>query len=131
MSLGNPVNADLLAKVYPTFENISVDHAVMEKSHNVLTVRADFERIDVGSLASLSEIWQPDQQGNVSLGELQAEDSQNNIVYNEQGLVTLIGVKDLIVVRTGKTILVCPRDKADQIKQAVEELKRRGMEEYL
>jgi len=130
-SLGNPVDADLLEKIYPTFSNISIDQAVMEKAQNVLTVRADFKRIDVGSLASLQEIWQPDSQGNVSLGQVLAEDSQNNIIYNDNGLVTLIGVKDLIVIRTGKTILVCPRDKAEQIKNVVTELTRRGMEEYL
>ena len=130
-SLGNPVDAELLAKVYPTFASVSVDHAVMEKAQNVLTVRADFERIDVGSLASLPEIWQPDAQGNVSLGEFLAENSQDNIVYNDNGLVALIGVKDLIVIRTGKTILVCPRDKAQEIKNVVAELTRRGLEEYL
>jgi mannose-1-phosphate guanylyltransferase len=79
-STGNPLDADILAKVYPTFANIPVDIAVMEKADNVLTVRADFERIDVGSLNSLPEIWQPDAQGNVSLGELLAEDSRDNIV---------------------------------------------------
>lgn len=130
-SLGNPVDVDRLAEIYPKFENLSVDHAVMEKAHNVVTLRADFERIDVGSLASLLEIWQSDEQGNVSLGELQAENSRDNIVYNEGGLVTLIGVNDLIVIRTGKIILVCPRDKADEIKNAVVELKQRGMEDYL
>lgn len=130
-SLGSPVNADLLAKVYPTFANISVDYAVMEKAQNVLTVRADFERIDVGSLASLPEIWLPDAQGNVSLGGILAQDSQDNIVYNDNGLVTLIGVKDLIVIRAGKTILVCRRENAQEIKNVVDELTRRGLEEYL
>lgn len=130
-SLGNPVDADRLAKIYPTFTSISVDHAVMEKAQNVLTVQANFERIDVGSLASLQEIWQPDSQGNVSQGEVLAEDSQDNIVYNDNGLVTLIGVKDLIVIRTDRMILVCPRDKAQEIKDVVAELTRRGMEEYL
>lgn len=130
-SLGDPVDAARLAEVYPAFANISVDYAVMEKARNVLTVRADFERIDVGSLNSLPEIWQPDAQGNVRLGDLQALDSRDNIVYSDAGLVTLVGVKDLIVIRAGRTILVCPKDKAQEIKSLVDELVARGLEEYL
>jgi mannose-1-phosphate guanylyltransferase len=130
-SLGNPVDADLLANIYPAFENISVDYAVMEKAQNVLTVLANFERIDVGSLSSLPEIWQPDTQGNISMGQVLAQDSQDNIIFSDAGLVTLLGVKDLIVIRAGDIVLVCPKDKAQEIKNVVAELARRGLEEYL
>ena len=130
-SLGSPLDAALMTKMYPTFANISVDRAVMEKAENVLTVRANFERIDVGSLGSLSEIWQSDAKGNVSMGQVFAQDSQDNIVYSDHGLVTLLGVKDLIVIRAGEIILVCPKDKAQEIKNVVAELTRRGQEAYL
>lgn len=130
-SLGNPPDPDLLARVYPGFENIPVDVAVMEKAAHVLGVRADFERIDVGSLKSLPELWQPDANGNLSLGDVLAQDSRDNIVYTEAGLVTLVGVNDLIVIRTGGIILVCPKDKAQEIKSLVEDLAARGLEEYL
>ncbi len=130
-SLGNPVDAALLEKAYPAFANISVDYAVMEKAENVLTVRANFERIDVGSLGSLPEIWQPDEHSNVCMGQVVVQDSLNNIVYSDHGLVTLLGVKDLIVIRAGEIILVCPKEKAQEIKNVAAELTRRGQEEYL
>ncbi|MFH2039750.1 MAG: sugar phosphate nucleotidyltransferase [Chloroflexota bacterium] len=130
-SLGTPLDAAILAKVYPAFANISVDYAVMEKAKNVLTVQANFERIDVGSLGSLSEIRQPDAQGNVSIGQVLIQDSQDNIVFSDHGLVTLLGVKDLIVIRAGEIVLVCPKDKTQEIKNVVAELTRRGQEAYL
>jgi len=120
-----------LEQGYPLLENISIDHALMEKAPNVLTVRSKFERIDVGSLDSLAEIWENDQQGNTAFGIYLSLESKGNIVYNEEGLVTLLGVDDLVVVRTSSVILVCPRDRIQEIKDLVRNLGGNGLEEYL
>jgi len=130
-SLGDPMDMEKLEQNYPAFADISVDHAVMEKVTNALTVRANFERIDVGALNSLSEIWKPDIDGNATLGQVLIRDSQENIVYSDQGLVVLLGVKDMIIVRAGEIVLVCPKDKAQEVKNLVTELSKQNLEKYL
>jgi mannose-1-phosphate guanylyltransferase len=122
---------DILESIYPAFENISVDYAIMEKSANVAAVRGAFQRIDVGSLGNLSELWPGDSQGNAVLGEALASDSQDNIIYTDEGLVGLLGVQGLVVVRAGDVVLVCPRERAGEIRGLVEQLQRSGKERYL
>lgn len=130
-SLGNPIDASKLERLYPSFTNISVDHAIMEKVDNAVTVQADFKRIDVGSLNSLAEIWPPDENANTALGNVSFTGSRENIVYTEDGLVVLLGVDDLVVVRAGEIVLVCPKDRTQDIKNLVAELARQNMEKYL
>ncbi|MFC2028982.1 mannose-1-phosphate guanylyltransferase [Chloroflexota bacterium] len=129
-SLAYPPVLEELEQVYPSFEKISIDHAVLESSSNLLTVRADFERIDVGSLLSLAEIWDSDEEGNTGIGQFLSLESSGNIVYNQDGLVTLLGVDDLVVVRTSSAILVCPRDRLHEVKALLGNLDKKGLEEY-
>ncbi|MFN2216954.1 MAG: mannose-1-phosphate guanylyltransferase [Anaerolineales bacterium] len=130
-SLGTPLELNRLGEIYPTLDNISIDHALMEKADNVLTVRSNFERIDVGSLESLAGVWKDDAKGNTGIGNFVSLNSTGNIVYNVDGLVTLLGVEDLVVVRTEEIILVCPRDRIQEIKNLVGDLQVQGLEEYL
>ncbi len=122
---------DALASIYPAFENISVDYAIMEKSDNVAAVRGAFQRIDVGSLGNLSELWPGDAQSNAVLGEVLADDSRENIIYTDEGLVGLLGVQGLVVVRAGDVVLVCPRERAGEVRGLLEQLRRSGKERYL
>ncbi|MFC2063899.1 mannose-1-phosphate guanylyltransferase [Chloroflexota bacterium] len=129
--LGNPPDMKKLEEVYPMHENISIGHIVMEKAVNVLTVRSNFERIDIGSMDSLSEIWDKDENGNTGFGEYISLESKGNIVYNDEGLVTLLGIKDLVVIRTAGVILVCPKDRIQEIISLAGELPGKGLENYL
>jgi len=126
-----PLEQAQMEQVYTRLADIPVDQAVMEKAGHRVTVQANFERIDVGSLASLHDIWPNDSDGNASLGDLLCNDSHGNSVYNPDGLVALVGVDDLVVVKTDQVILVCPRDKVGQVKEVVKELRARGQESYL
>ena len=130
-SLGNPPDRKKLEEVYPMLENISIDHAVMEKAANVLTVRSNFERVDIGSLDSLAEIWDQDENGNTGFGDYISLESKDNIVYNDEGLVTLLGINDLVVIRTAGVILVCPRDRIQEVKTLVGKLPGKGLEDCL
>lgn len=130
-TLSWPLEQAQIEKVYARLAEIPVDRAVIEKAGNRVTIQAAFERIDVGSLASLAEIWSKDSRGNASLGDLLCNDSQGNTVFNPDGLVALVGVDDLVVVKTDQVILVCPRDRVAQVKEVVNNLRDRGMERYL
>jgi mannose-1-phosphate guanylyltransferase len=119
-----------LAEVYPAFPDISVDYGIMEKAASVAVVRGEFERIDVGSLSTLSALLESDPQGNAIEGLLVEKDSQDNIIYSDEGLVGLIGVENMIVVRYGDVVLVCPKERAREVKDLVAALAQKGLDRF-
>ncbi|MDP9799477.1 mannose-1-phosphate guanylyltransferase [Catenuloplanes nepalensis] len=129
---------DVLGEVWPTLPKISVDYAVMEgaaAAGQVATVSGDFGWNDVGDFHTLGEVLSTDEAGNMVLGgdtsgdkpKVLIRDSSNLVVVPHSGrLVAALGVRDLIVVDTDDAVLVCPRDRAQDVKQLVDELKQRG-----
>lgn len=122
---------DGISRIYPDLESISIDYGVMEKADNVLMVPADFGWNDLGSWASMAQIWPKDDQNNVCQGEIMALDSRQNVVFSRQKLCVLLGVDDLIVVDTEDALLVCPVHKAQDIGKILDVIRQRGMEQYL
>jgi len=119
-----------IAEIYPNLPSISIDYGIMEKAADILVLPADIGWSDIGSWTVAAEHW-PYIEGNMAQGECLFIESEGCVVYSPQKLVTLIGVKDLIVVETEDALLVCPKDRDQQIKDAVETLKRRGRHELL
>jgi mannose-1-phosphate guanylyltransferase len=93
-----------------------VDKAVMERSDRIATMKATFSWDDVGSWEALSRTRVPNAAGNVIHGEAQVVEGTGNTVFVEDGRVVLYGVDNLVVVRTGKTTLVLPRERASDLK---------------
>lgn len=113
----------ILADVYPKLDKISIDYAVMEKADNVVTVESSFDWDDVGEWSAIERHYETDSQGNVVQGDVILEESSNNIVLNEQKhLTALIGVEGMIVVQTEDATLICPKDKAQEIKKLVKRI---------
>ncbi|HVT74506.1 MAG TPA: sugar phosphate nucleotidyltransferase [Lacunisphaera sp.] len=114
-----------LAEIYPTLKKVSVDYALMEKAKNVVVVPATFDWDDVGAWPALAKHYDPDAQGNVTRGHALVEKGTNNIVISTDGhLVGLIGVSELVVVHTAEATLVCPKDKAQEIKALLQRIKQ-------
>lgn len=113
----------LLDDVFPLAEKISIDYAVMEKADNIIAARGSFAWDDVGSWTALENHFPQDDLGNIRIGECEVLDATHNIVYSHGRLTALIGVKDLIVVQAPDVTLVCPRDRAQDIKQLVVSLR--------
>ncbi|RIV34474.1 mannose-1-phosphate guanylyltransferase [Micromonospora radicis] len=131
---------DVLGAVWPTLPKISVDYAVMEGAAGagrVATVPGDFRWNDVGDFHTLGEVLPADADGNVVLGadaeaEVLLRDSTGMVVVPQSGrLVASVGVRDLIVVDTPDALLVCPRDRAQDVKTIVDALKERGEEKLV
>jgi len=97
----------------------------------VAVVRGDFGWDDLGSWEAAGRYYPADQAGNRVSGTALALEAADNIVVCDQGLVALLGVRDLVVVRSGNAVLVCHRDRAQEVRRLVEELRRRNMEEFL
>jgi mannose-1-phosphate guanylyltransferase len=115
-----------LAAAYDGLEKISIDYALMEKADNILMVRGQFAWDDVGSWPALENHFERNADGNIALGDCAALDASGNLVYSKDRLTALIGVHDLVVVQAEGVTLICPRDRAQDIKQLVVQLREGG-----
>ncbi|MEM1103737.1 MAG: mannose-1-phosphate guanylyltransferase/mannose-6-phosphate isomerase [Pseudomonadota bacterium] len=105
----------------------SIDYAIMEKSDEVLTIPSDFGWSDIGSWTALAELSEADSDGNVLVGDVIALDSRDSYVRTDHGLAAVVGIEDLILVRSGDSVMVAPKARAQDVKRLVEELKKRGL----
>jgi mannose-1-phosphate guanylyltransferase len=130
--LGTPRYARTLKRVFPGCPAISIDYGVMEKSQRIAVVPADFGWSDVGSFDALPEVRKADAEGNVTEGEALVLDGRNDVVLAGAGRpVAVVGLDDVIVVDAGDAVLVCRRDRAQDVRKAVDELVRRGREDLV
>ena len=105
---------------FGALSKISFDYAVMEKADRVLVVEAGFDWDDVGSWQAVASYFDKDEESNAANCDVTALDSSNNIVFSEDGTkIALLGVHNLIVVRTRDALLVCHRHQAEKIKSLV------------
>ena len=109
----------------------SIDYAVMEKTEDAVMVPLDAGWSDIGSWSALWDVSDKDADGNVHKGDVLSHDSQNNYVHADYRLVTTVGVEDLIIVETKDTVMVAHKDKAQEVKRIVEQLKREERCEHL
>jgi mannose-1-phosphate guanylyltransferase len=137
-SLGAPRESKVIEKIYGRAQSVSVDYGVMEKADNVALLEAQFSWNDVGSWAALGKIWPKDNMGNALSGGTQrarrrilAIDSSGCLIRGEEKLIAVIGLKDTIVVEAGNAFLVCPRERAQEVRKVLQELKDRNWKEYL
>ncbi|WP_236170004.1 mannose-1-phosphate guanylyltransferase/mannose-6-phosphate isomerase [Pseudomonas parasichuanensis] len=121
------LDADRFAKV----PDISIDYALMERSHKVATIPCDIGWSDIGSWNAVSELTVADAQGNRFEGEVLAYGSSNNYVNSEDRLTALVGVQDLLVVDTPDAVLIAHKDHAQDVKHIVKQLKCNGHAAHL
>ena len=119
--VGAPRNFEkALSERFSKLPRISFDYAIMEKADRVLVVEASFDWDDIGSWRAVANYFEKDKQGNASNRAITALDSSNNIVFEEDGTsIALLGVHDLIVVRTPDALLICHRHEAERIKDLI------------
>ncbi len=115
--------AEVLRESFSKLPRVSFDYAIMEKADRVLVVEAQFDWDDVGSWTAVAKYLENDEHGNASRGALTAVDSTNNIVFDDTGTtIALLGVHNLVVVRTNDAVLVCHRHQAEKIKDLMKQL---------
>ncbi len=124
-------NATIL-DVYKRIRGISIDYGVMQTSQNVCVIPTNMGWNDVGSWEVVYEISEKDKNKNAGdYKGLQVVDSSDNYVYAPKKLIALVGVRNLIVVDTGDALLICRKNRSQDVKDIVEKLKKNGMDEYL
>jgi len=134
-ALGTRGEKKALERVYARCPSISVDYGIMEKARNVALIEARFGWSDVGSWAALWNLWPRDPAGNVCIqggeSKILTLESSGCVVHGEKNLIAVLGLKDTVVAEAGDAILVCPRDRSQDVRRVLQELKKRGWRKYL
>jgi mannose-1-phosphate guanylyltransferase len=131
-ALGTDRESRVLEHVWPQVAMRTIDYGIMEGAGDVAVIPADIGWSDIGSWATLLEILPGDEDGNVVMdADLLSVDTTRTLVYGNHRLVAAIGLSDLVIVDTDDALLICPRDRAQDVKKIVDKLRASGGNEYL
>ncbi len=110
----------------------SIDYAVMEKADDAAVVPLDCGWSDIGAWSALWDVAERDADGNASFGDVIAVDAHGNYLQAaEHRMIAALGIDDLVVVDTADAVLVSRRDRVQDVKKLVDELKMQGRTEHL
>lgn len=107
----------------------SIDYAVMEKTQDALVVPMDAGWSDVGSFSALWEVSEKDSAGNAVVGDVILEQTRNSYIYAQNKLVSTVGVDNLVIIETKDAVLVANKDKVQDVKNIVNQLKAQNRRE--
>ena len=108
-----------MRRLYPSIKRISFDFAVMEKARNVLVAMGDFGWDDVGSWTAVERHFPADGQSNVSIGNAVALDTARSVLVADGAEIAVLGLSDVVVVTTGRHVLVAAKDRVQDLKKLV------------
>jgi len=130
-AIGTKEYMEVLTNVYGRLKKISIDYGIMEKSKKVNLTKGNFKWSDVGSWEAVYELTEKDKNNNAKVGKVYTESSVNSFIYSPDKFVALIGVENLIVINNDDSLLICRRDKAQDVKNVIDYLKINELTEYL
>ena len=124
---------EAITRIYPLCTNISIDYGIMEKADNVYIIPSSFGWSDLGTWNSAYENMERDYLGNAVAGNhVVVIDSTKCMVHaTNEKLLVLQGLDDFIVVDTKDVLLICKKDREQEIKEYVAEVKRNKGEKFL
>ena len=135
--IGKPGYPGKLKKIYPLLENISIDYAILEPvsrepgEKQIYMIPADVGWSDIGSWAAVFELLAKHASENIFAGPGQSLDAEGNFFWSPGKFVAAIGVRDLVVVDTADALLICPRDRAQDVGKIVKALEERKQKHLL
>jgi mannose-1-phosphate guanylyltransferase len=121
----------VLKDVYPRLPSVSIDVGVMERAHDVWVVPADIGWSDVGSWRALGELLTADAHGNVVIGEQRGIETSGCFIHSPSKLVATIGLSNLVVIETDDVLLICPKERDQDVRKLVELLEREGRQDLI
>ena len=130
-TIGTQAYEQTLEHAYRIIRSISIDYGIMEKAGNVFVVKGDFGWSDVGSWDEVVRLTPKDTDGNSLKGRVFSFDSKNNYIDAGNKLVAALGIEDLVVISTDDAILICKKGKSQEVKEVVDFIRRKQMNEYL
>lgn len=125
-----------LGQIYSKATSISIDYAISEKADNLVLIPGNFGWNDVGDWKVVYDLGKKDLAGNVIIGESEqmrslAIRSHGNLIHTNDRLIAMIDVNEMVVVDSEEILLICPKEKSQEVKKIVERLKEENKKEYL
>ena len=133
-AMNTPNEQAVLNEVYPNIRAISIDYAVMEPvaaNGDVLVIPGECGWNDVGSWDMMDQLHTPDADGNICIGDVIAVDTGNSVIYSSGKTVAAVDVNGLVIVETEDAVMVCSKEKAQNVKKIVDILSESGRTELL
>jgi mannose-1-phosphate guanylyltransferase len=130
-ALGKPNFKEELINVYGQLKKISIDYGIMEKSAKVYLTKGMFTWSDVGSWEEVYQLSEKNENGNAIVGQVFTDMVVDSYIYSPDKMTAVIGLDNIIVINHEDTVLVCRRDKAQNVKEIVDFLKIQKLDEYL
>ncbi len=129
--IGTSQYQSTLESVYGMIRGISIDYGVMEKADAVYVIPGKFGWSDIGSWDEVFRMSGKDEKGNSITGKVIQKDMENSYVFSPNKLVATIGVSDLIIINTEDALLICRKDRSQDVKDISDYLRRKQMNEFL
>jgi mannose-1-phosphate guanylyltransferase len=129
-SLGEADFTNILNNVYGQLRKVSIDYGIMEKSKRVFLTKGSFRWSDVGSWEEVYHLSEKDNDGNVINGLVYTDMVIDSFVHSEDNFTAVIGVDNLMIVNTRDALLVCRRDKSQEVKKVVDYLKINKLDQF-
>ncbi len=115
--------------LFSSLPGLSIDYAVMENSSRVVIIPAEFGWNDVGAWNALDDVSEKDSDGNIVSGNVLAQDCKNSIIRGHGRLIAALGLKDTVVVDSPDALLVCAKERSQDVKKLVEVINADGRPE--
>ncbi|OIP95207.1 hypothetical protein AUK40_06225 [Candidatus Wirthbacteria bacterium CG2_30_54_11] len=131
-AIGTRDEQSTIRALYPTLPKEPIDTAIMEKAHNIVVIPSDIGWDDIGSWKTVKTILPANKGSNFVFGQHEGVDTENSLIYSSSDrLIATIGLQNMIVIDTEDATLICPMDRAEEVKQLVDKLKKDKRDSYL
>lgn len=124
-AIGTPEYEEVLRSVWGEIENVAIDIAVMERTRRAVVLPVDIGWSDVGDWSALADTLPVDEHGNSVVGAHVGVDTSNSLIFGNGRVVATIGLHDLVIVDTDDALLICPRDRAQDVKTVLGQVRQR------
>jgi mannose-1-phosphate guanylyltransferase len=131
-AMGTPREAQVVAEVWPQVRKETIDYGVMEGAQDVVIIPVDIGWTDIGDWAAIYALHKADEAGNVVVGDHHVGvGTSSSFIRAGKKLIATLGLEDVIIIDTDDVLLVCARDRAQDVRLIVEQLQKDGRTEYL
>lgn len=130
-TLATPAYEETLKHIWPRVAKQTIDYGVMEGAADVVVFPVEIGWSDIGSWASLLELLPPDAEGNIITGPTLGIDTHDSLIFGKDRLIATIGIHGLVIVDTADALLICPKEREQEVREVVRRLGEAGQERWL
>lgn len=130
-TLGTPAYEATLNRIWPQVTKQTIDYGVMEGAQGVAVIPVSIGWTDIGSWGSLLALLSADEDGNILIGPHIGIDTHDTLVFGDRRLIATIGVQGLVIIDTDDALLVCPKEREQEVRELVNQLKDNGLSQWL